>query len=174
MRWCEDRSRILQDRDASRPLDELRQLHQAAACGQEPARVDVERREILVEADVEELAACCRSAVARCVDERDTDAMVAVAGIDHDVLDERVDKPVPQHVDETDETVAVAANDPAEAVSFGLVDPVPLGLVEEAGIECGCVELVDLVVGEGFTPRVGDVAQTNCPAPAQVDQAPMA
>ena len=94
------------------------------------------------------------------MDEGDADAVVAVAGVDHDVLDERMDKPVPEHVDETDESVTVSGNDPAEAVSFGLIGPVPLRLVEEPGLECSCVKSMDLVVREGFTPRIGDDAVT--------------
>ena len=59
-----------------------------------------------------------------------------------------VDEPVPQHVDETDEPVAVAGDDPAEAVLGGLRDPVPFRRVEEPRLECSGVERVDLVVVE--------------------------
>ena len=79
------------------------------------------------------------------MNDADTDAAVPVVGVDHDVFDERMDQAVPQDVDEADEAVVVSCDDPAEAVPFGLIDPVPLGFVEQPRLERGCVEGVDLV-----------------------------
>ena len=134
------------------------QVHQPTERGPEAASVDVEGSEVLVEADVEEIAAGGDRTVAGRLHDGRTDSPVAMVGVDHHVFDECVDRAVPQDVGEADESIIVPGDDPAEAVSAGLLHPVPLGLVEQARLEGGCVECVDLAVGERPTPGADDVA----------------
>ena len=124
--------------------------------GSEPTGVDVEGPQVLVEPDVQELAASAPGSVTGGMHDTDTDTSVPIVGVDHDVFDERVDRAIPEHVDEADEAAAVSCDDPAETVAFNLIDPVPLGLVEQSSIECGGLECVDLVIRERAAPRVRD------------------
>jgi hypothetical protein len=108
--------------DSTRPW--LCQLHEPAEGRLETTCVDVETLKVFVEANVQELTTGGLRSVTGGVNDADTDAAVPVFGVDHHVLDERVDQAVPEHVREADEALAVSCDDPAQAVPLGLVDPV--------------------------------------------------
>ncbi|MHB8509846.1 MAG: DinB family protein [Candidatus Dormibacteria bacterium] len=64
--------------------------------------------------------------------------------------------PVPDHVHEADKTVSIPRHNPAEAVVGDEYLPVPLCLVEDAGVERFCMKLVDLAVVEFPSPQERD------------------
>ena len=136
----------------------MRELHEAAQRGCEPAGVDVERAQLLVEVHVQELTPRSSGAVASGADETDADTPVARLGGDHDVLEVGVHEAIPEDVHEADETRPVAGDDPPEAVALALLDPVPLRLVVQPSPERLSMHRVDLDVRELPAPRVRDDA----------------
>nr|WP_193343005.1 hypothetical protein [Pseudarthrobacter sp. AB1] len=76
---------------------------------------------------------CFRSAIChpltRNLDQTDANTLAADSYRDDGVLDERVDKSVPNDIDDADQSVVVARGDPAEAESIELIVPV---IIEEA------------------------------------------
>jgi hypothetical protein len=128
--------------EKARPASPLRQFHESTEGGLEATSVDVEGPKVFVEANVQELTSSGLHSVTGGVNHTATDASVPVVGVDHDIFDERMNEAVPQHVDEADEAVSVSCHDPTEAVSLGLGDPVPFGLVEQPRREGGCVQCV--------------------------------
>ena len=125
-----------------------RELHEPSCRRIETAGVDVERPEILIESNMEELATSGTCSVPRHMNEPHADAPASIVGVDHDILDERMHQAVPQHVHEPRETTGLASDHPAEAVAFALGDPVPFRFVKEPGLERCCVQRMDLAIRE--------------------------
>ena len=138
-------------------------LERYYACrhGREAARVDVQRAEVLLEVNVEPLAAGVPRVIAGDRNESCRDAAVARGRRDHGVLDPGVNESVPRHVHEAHELRTVTRDDPAKAVSMHELCPVPLRLVVNARLEANGVKLVDLDVAEAALPGVVDVTQTQ-------------
>jgi hypothetical protein len=151
--WSVDRGIL----SSSYTLPKSGEFHEAASRWGEAARTDVERFQIVAEADMEELATSGTCAVSCCVDQRYADSSAARCSNDHDVFDERVNESVPQHVHEANEPVAVACDDPAEAVTLALSDPVPFAFVVQSGLEGFGVHGVNLIVRKRAPPRQGDL-----------------
>lgn len=90
----------------------------------EAAGVEIERAQVILEADVEPLAA--GSARLGDGDRHELGPYALPAGVrgHHSVEDEGMDCTVPRHVDKTHELVAVTGTDPAQAVPLNLALPV--------------------------------------------------
>ena len=100
---------------------------------------------MLVEVDVQPLAARDPRVLACHGDELGADVLTAGVLRDHRVLDERVDEAVPQHVHETHEgSVVGSGDDPAQAVHGNEPVPVPFQAVEDPGLEGLRVQLDSL------------------------------
>jgi hypothetical protein len=80
----------------------------------------------------------------------------------HRVLQPGVTHPIPEDVHEANQAVPIPSEDPPQAVPVDLIDPAPLGLVENAGFECFSLKLVQFEVveraprGSTKTPLSGD------------------
>lgn len=99
----------------------------------EPASIEVEGAEIVLEIDVEPLASSGTSLVYSKGDQFGPDPASPHSRRHDGVQDERVDGSVPGDVDETHELVSLASTDPAQAMSVHLTPPVVFGrLVIEA------------------------------------------
>src|SRR6266540_6020293 len=97
-----------------------------AGGGDETARIEVERAELVIEVRVEPLASG-RTRLCRCNgDHPGPDTPQARRTADDRVEDEGVDATVPRHVHEPDELAAVACADPTQAVPLDLAFPIVL------------------------------------------------
>jgi hypothetical protein len=98
---------------------------------------------------------------------RDRDAVPAADLVRRDfsrhdrVLNPGVHQPIPDHVHEADEPLAVPGHDPAAAVFGDEFVPVPFSLVENESFERLGVEVADLDVGEAAPPLVDDLYGSN-------------
>src|SRR6185437_11438317 len=117
--------------------------------GGEAAAAEVERAEMVLEVDVQPLAARGLGFFGRDGDQPGADPVVLGAFGDQGVEDEGVDAAVPGDVDEADEAFAVPRADPAQAVLADLRYPV---VVQDLVVEPLGVQGVQLGVGEGAAP----------------------
>jgi hypothetical protein len=100
------------------------ELDQARICRLEATGVEVELAQVIVEVDMEPLAACRARLGDRDGNELGSDSLPGGSGSHHRVEDEGVYSSIPCDVDEADESAAVARADPAEAVLLDLSLPV--------------------------------------------------
>ena len=118
----------------------------------EPAGIEVERREVVLEVDVEPLAACVLRMSGGDADELDADASPLVARPHFRVEQERVVATVPGDVREPDEpSVFRSCGDPAQAVR---PDAVPPSRFATTSVRLG--ELGELFVSEIAAPLESD------------------
>jgi hypothetical protein len=108
------------------------------------------------EVDVQPVASRLSRLVDRHGYEGRADALVTCLLGDHRVLQPGVNQAVPKDVHKADQAVPVPSDDPPQAVPVDLIDPVPLGLVENARFECFSVKLVQFHVLERAPPLVCD------------------
>ena len=109
-----------------------------------------------VEVDVQPLASCLPRLVDGNGYEGRADALVACLLGNYRVLQPGVNQAVPKDVHKADQAVPVPSNDPPQAVPVDLIDPVPLGLVEDARFERFSMKLVQFDVVEPAPPPVCD------------------
>ena len=100
------------------------QLDQARIRRLKATGVEVELAQVIVEVDVDPLAARSARLGDRDSNELGRDSLPGGSGSDHRVEDEGVYSSVPRDVDEADEPGAVACADPAQAVLLDLSLPV--------------------------------------------------
>jgi hypothetical protein len=100
------------------------ELDQARICRLEATGVEIELAQVIVEVDVEPLAACRARLGDRDGNELGSDSLPGGSGSHHRVEDEGVYSSIPRDVDEADEPGAVARADPAQTVLLGLSLPV--------------------------------------------------
>jgi hypothetical protein len=104
---------------------------------------------VVLEVDVQPLAACRPGLVGGDGDQPGTDTVVLGTFGYQGVEDEGVDASVPGDVDEAGEALCVPGADPAQAVLADLRHPV---VVQDLVVESLGVQGVELGVGEGAAP----------------------
>ena len=136
------------------PIGSRRQLHEAGVRRHEAARAKVERPEMIVEVDVQPLAAGSPSLLDGDFDEPGPDPLPPGPAGDDCVEDERVRAAIPRDVHEPHELASLPGTHPAEAVTGDLASPVvvPPVVSEPLG-----VERVDFGALERSPPLVDDV-----------------
>jgi len=100
------------------------ELDQARICRFEATGVEVELAQVIVEVDVEPLAASRARLGDRHGNKLGSDSLPGGSGSDHRVEYEGVYSSIPRDVDEADEPGALARADPAQAVLLNLSLPV--------------------------------------------------
>ena len=143
---------------ADRASQRLGQRQYAGRGGIEPAGLDVERAEVLVEVDVEPLAAGRSRLDDAGLDEPLPDAAAPMVRSHERVDDEGVRVAVPRHVHPSDEPTIHPSAHPSQAVRLDLASPVVLKkpMPETLG-----VERVNLGAGKGSAPLVLDIHSTE-------------
>ena len=143
------------------------EVDQSRRRGAEPAGVDVERRMLGLEVDVEPLASCRLRVMDGSAHDARADAVALPVAPRLGVEEERVIAAIPRDVDEPDEqAVRVACRHPAEAV---WPDPVPPAGRGPAAV--GLDELDQLAVADRASPDVVDQSLTGKPctsSPARI------
>lgn len=119
----------------------------------EPARLEVERGQVVFEVNVQPLASSCTGVLHGGGDEPGAYPVVPVVRGDHGVEDECVDPAVPGDIDEPHQLIILAGAHPAEAVPVHLGVPVD---VQVGMIEAFCVKSVDRRVRELASPLIRD------------------
>jgi hypothetical protein len=101
---------------------------------------------MVVEVDVQPFTS--RSTGFTCCDSNKlgSDAPMTCCHSDHRVLQPSMHEAVPKHVDEADDPCVLFCYHPPEAMAVHLLHPVPLGLVEDAGLERLGVKLSSVLV----------------------------
>ncbi len=103
---------------------------------------------MFLEVDMEELTAGfpCTFSTGRY--EHHADPSTSGRACHHDVLKPGMHEPIPKHVRESNETFVISSRDPAEAVAYRQLPPIPLRLVKHTGLERLGVKFIDFRVGE--------------------------
>jgi uncharacterized repeat protein (TIGR01451 family) len=132
------------------------------------ARVEVERSQMIVEIDVEPLAACGPCLGDGECKELRADSLPSCWSVHHGVEDERVDAAVPRNVDEADKVVAIASANPPEAVFMHLAVPIVVqhSVIERLRMKCvqyGIVELSPPLVRERHEGKICASVQASQP-----------
>ena len=114
-----------------------------------PHGAEIEGAQILLEVDVEPLAAGGAALPLGHVEQATADARVLPVARDDGVDDEGVHPAVPGHVDEPDQTCGLEGADPSQAVTLDLAPPVDVahGVREALGVQG-----VEVLVGERRSP----------------------
>src|SRR5512132_2421020 len=132
------------------------QRDQAGVGQGEPAGVEVEPAQVVLEVDVQPLAAGRPRPGHRHLDQPGPDPAPPRPGRDHGIEHERVHHPVPGHVHEPDQPGPVAGAHPSQAVPLDLPPPVPLVVAQHRVAEALGMQGVGLGAGERPAPFVGD------------------
>ena len=121
------------------------QRDKTAISGSETAAVEVERTQMVIEVDVQPLATGRPSLPDGNADKLGSDALPPHALGDQRVKDERMDRPVPDHIHEADESAVASGAYPAETVLRHRGQPV---IGQDGVFESLSVQLIQGVVVE--------------------------
>lgn len=132
----------------------LMQRYQSRLRRREPACVEIEGSQALLEVDMNPLAiaglACaCDSGS----DEASPDPFATSIRRDNRVDDERMNAAIPSHIDESNQSTLTPSAHPAEAVAMDLAMPV---VFKQSMLERRRMESVHLGVSEAATPFIYD------------------